>query len=318
MSKKALITGIAGFAGSHLAEFLLTKNFSILGTVLEETNPNISHLEGKINLEVCNLLEKEKVLKVIEKIKPDLIFHLAGYTIPRLSYDQPEETFKINVFGQINIFEAIRNLELSTKVLIVGSSEEYGIVKNPKKPVNENEPLNPVSPYAVSKVAQDFCGLSYFHTYKMPIIRIRPFPHLGPRLDERLAIPSFAKQIALIEKGIQEPVIKVGNLKAKRDFTDVRDMVYAYFLASQKCKVGEVYNIGSGKSYSLSQMLDILLSLTKVKIKIEVEQSRFRPIDVPEIICDATKFRKITGWRPKIKIEQTLKDTLNYWRAQLR
>jgi GDP-4-dehydro-6-deoxy-D-mannose reductase len=317
MTKKALITGIAGFAGSHLAEFLLAKNFAVFGTVLEKNNPNISHLEGKINLEVCDLLEKNKVFKTIEKIKPDLIFHLAGFTIPRLSFGEPEEAFKINVFGQINIFEAVRNLKLATKVLIVGSSEEYGIVKNPKKPVNENEPLNPVSPYAVSKVAQDFCGLAYFHTYKMPILRIRPFPHLGPRLDERLAVSSFAKQIAQIEKGIQERVIKVGNLEARRDFTDVRDMVNAYFLAGLKCKPGEVYNIGSGKSYSLLQTLDILLSLSKVKIKVESDLGRFRPVDVPEIICDAEKFRKLTGWEPKIKIEQTLEDTLNYWREKV-
>ncbi|OGD86212.1 GDP-mannose 4,6-dehydratase, partial [Candidatus Curtissbacteria bacterium RBG_16_39_7] len=275
-------------------------------------NPNVSHIEGKINLEVCDLLDKDKVLQVIAKTKPDLIFHLAGFTIPRLSYGQPEEAFKINVFGQINIFEALKILKLPTKILIVGSSEEYGIVKNPKKPVNEETPLNPVSPYAVSKIAQDFCGLSYFHTHKIPIIRIRPFPHLGPRLDERLAISSFAKQIVLIEKGMQEKIIKVGNLEAKRDFTDVRDMVHAYFLASEKCKPGEVYNIGSGKSYSLSQMLGILLSLAKVEIKIEKDPDRFRPVDVPEIICDAGKFRKITGWKPKVKIRETLKDILNY------
>jgi len=317
MSKKVLVTGIAGFAGSHLAEFLLAKDFAVFGTVLEKNNPNISHLEGKINLEVCNLQDKEKVLKVIAKIKPDLIFHLAGFTIPRLSYDQPEEAFKINVFGQINIFEAVRNLKLSTRILTVGSSEEYGIVKNPKKPVNENEPLNPVSPYAVSKIAQDFCGLSYFQTYKIPIIRLRPFPHIGPRLNEMLAASSFAKQIALIEKGVQEKVIKVGNLKARRDFTDVRDIVRAYFLASQKCKPGEVYNIGSGRSYSIAGILEILLSLSKVKIKIEVHKEIFRPVDVPEIICDAEKFRKATGWSPKIKIEDTLNDTLNYWRSKV-
>jgi GDP-4-dehydro-6-deoxy-D-mannose reductase len=318
MSKKALITGIAGFAGSHLAEFLLAKKFAVSGIVLEKNNPNISHLKGKISLEVCNLLEKDKVFKTIEKLEPNLIFHLAGFTIPRLSYDQPQESFKINVFGQINILEAVRTLKLPTKILIVGSSEEYGIVKNPKKKVNENEPLNPVSPYAVSKIAQDFCALAYFQTYKMPIVRIRPFPHLGPRLDERLAVSSFAKQIALIEKGIQEKVIKVGNLKAKRDFTDVRDMVQAYSLAAEKCQPGEVYNIGFGRSLSLSQVLDILLSLSKAKIKVEVDPKLFRSADVPEIICDAEKFKKVTGWQPKIKIRETLKDTLNYWRARLR
>jgi len=317
MPKKILITGIPGFAGSHLAEFLLRKNFLVFGTVLKKNNPNISHLEGKINLEVCDLLNFDRVFSVIEKIRPDLIFHLAGFTIPRLSYDQPVEAFKINVFSQINIFEALKILGISTRILIVGSSEEYGIVKNLKKPVKEDEPLNPVSPYAVSKIAQDFCGFSYFQMYKMPIIRLRPFPHLGPRLNEKLAVSSFAKQIAQIEKGICEPIIKVGNLRAKRDFTDVRDMVRAYFLAIQKCKVGEVYNVGSGKSYSLAQMLDILLSLTKVKIKIKEDPSLFRPVDVPEIICDSEKFRKLTGWQPKIKIRETLEDILNYWRSRL-
>jgi len=317
MPKKVLITGIAGFAGSHLAEYLLSQKIKVSGIVKDDQIANISHLQKKIVLHRCDLLNADKVLDVLEKTKPDVVFHLAGFTIPRLSYDAPEDAFRINVFGQINIFEAIRSLKLPTKILVVGSSEEYGIVKNPSQPVNEDEPLNPVSPYAVSKIAQDFSALAYFQTYRMPIVRIRPFPHLGPRLDEQLAVSSFAKQIAQIEKGIQERIMKVGNLKAKRDFTDVRDMVYAYFLASLRCQPGEVYNVGSGKSYALLQILEILLSLAKVKIKIEEDQSLFRPIDVPEIICDSKKFQKATGWRPKIKIEKTLEDTLDYWRKRI-
>ncbi len=315
MAKKALITGISGFAGSYLAEFLLSKNFQVAGIVRKKANPNISHIESRLKLFLADSQNRNQVKKVLAEIKPDQIYHLAGFSVPRLSFGKTAEVFEANVIPAINLFESLVELKLASTFVNIGSSEEYGLTKNGK--ISENTTFNPASPYAVSKLAQDFLGFFYFKNHGIPVIRLRPFNHIGPRQEAVIAVANFAKQIAQIEAGAQESVIKVGNLKAKRDFTDVRDMVEAYWLAADKCTPGEVYNIGSGKSWSLAQILEILLSFSKIKIRVEVDKSLLRSLDVPNFTADPTKFVKVTGWKPKIKLEKTLEDILNFWRKKV-
>lgn len=316
MVKKVLITGISGFAGSHLAEFLLSKKYKVAGIVREKDNPNITHIEDKLELFLADLQNESQIKKVLKATKPDVVFHLAGFSVPRLSFENPVKVFEANVISAINLFEAIVATKLKPVVVSIGSSEVYGITQAGRK-ISEKFPVQPISPYGVSKATQDNLAYYYFQLCQIPVIVLRPFNHIGPRQEALVAVSSFAKQIASIEKGLQVPVIFVGNLEARRDFTDVRDMVRAYWLSALKCATGEIYNVGSGESYSLAKILEILLTFAKVKIKIKVDKSLMRPVDVPEFVANSTKFEKTTGWKPKIKLEKTLEDSLNYWRAQV-
>ncbi|MDO8621576.1 MAG: GDP-mannose 4,6-dehydratase [Candidatus Levybacteria bacterium] len=315
--KKVFITGITGFAGSFLAEYLLSLgNFAIKGTYLtDESLSLIAGIKEKIEPIKLNLLDDKKVNLLIDEYKPDIVFHLAALTSPADSFANPAATITNNVTAQINLLEAIRKSKLlDTKILIISSADVYGIVDKKDLPIDEETSFRPTNTYSVSKIAQDFLGFQYFLSYGLKIIRVRPFNHIGPRQSPKFVVASFAKQIAEIENGKTEPTIFVGNLSAKRDFTDVRDMVKAYLLALEKGAVGDVYNIGSGSSYRISEILDKLLLLSKKNIEIKVDKSRFRPSDEQELICDRKKFTDKTGWEPKIALETTLKDTLDYWR----
>lgn len=312
-----LITGISGFAGSFLSEYLISQNKGkIFGTYLEETSlKNIESLKTKVNLFKLNLIDEKKVLDIVNQIKPDLIFHLAALTSPKASFDNPFETIQNNVKGELNLLEAVRKLNLlNTRILITSSAEIYGVVKRKDLPIDEETPLMPTSPYAVSKITQDFLALQYFLSYKIKIIRVRPFNHVGPRQAPDFVVSSFAKKIAEIEKNKADNVLSVGNLDSKRDFTDVRDMVRAYSILIEKGREGDAYNIGSGRSYEISEILNKMLSLAKTKIKVKVDESLLRPSDNPDLVCDRTKFTNLTGWEPKIPIDKTLRDTLDYWR----
>ncbi|OGH21615.1 MAG: hypothetical protein A2629_01785 [Candidatus Levybacteria bacterium RIFCSPHIGHO2_01_FULL_41_15] len=314
--KKALITGISGFAGSFLTEHLLEKKIRVSGIYVDEKSlVNLDKIKNDIQLFRLDLLKGKKVLDLVSQIKPDYVFHLAALTAPKNSFDSPFETIENNVKAQLNILESVRKLNLlKTRILVISSGEVYGIVKREDLPIDESTPLMPLNPYAVSKITQDFLGLQYHLSYKLRIVRVRPFNHIGPRQSEHFAVGAFAKKIAEVEKGIKEPVLPVGNLSSRRDFTDVRDMVRAYLLALEKGKEGEVYNIGSGVSYAISEILDRLLTLSRVEIKIRKDESLMRPVDNPELVCDRTKFSNLTGFRPTIPIEKTLEDTLDYWR----
>jgi GDP-4-dehydro-6-deoxy-D-mannose reductase len=317
---RVLITGITGFAGSHLAEYILANHpdVPVFGFVRWRSRmDNIVHIQDKVELHEADIKDVISLKKALADIKPDRIFHLAAQSFVPSSWRLPAETFAINAIGQINLFEALLSLKLNPKIQIAGSSEEYGHVFPNEVPMKETNPLRPLSPYAVSKVAQDLLAYQYFKSYGMKTVRTRGFNHTGPRRGDVFVTSNFAKQIAEIEKRKKEAVIHVGNLEAKRDFTDVRDIVRAYWLAAEKGEDGEVYNVGTGKAMAMKEMLDMLLALSKAKVKIKVDPERLRPSDVPILLSDSTKFVSLTGWKPQIPLEQTFKDLLNYWREKV-
>ena len=316
--KRALITGITGFAGSHLAELLLNEKVEVHGILRWRSKmENIEKIEDKIKLYEADLLDAHSLYKVIDEIQPDYIFHLAAQSYVQSSWSSPSNTIEINVIGTVNIFEAVKKSGLPIAIQIACSSEEYGRVLADELPITENNPLRPLSPYAVSKLAMDYLGYQYWESYGMRIIRTRGFNHTGPRRGDVFAESTFARQIAEIEKGKRKPQVLVGNLNARRDYTDVRDMVRAYYLSVQKCKSGQVYNIATGTSWKIGDVLDLLLSKSKVKIKIVEDKARMRPSDVEVLVGDASKFMAETGWQPKIPFEKTLVDLLDFWREKV-
>jgi GDP-4-dehydro-6-deoxy-D-mannose reductase len=317
---RALITGITGFAGSHLAEFLLAEHpeVEVFGTYRwRSRRDNIELLEDKVRLLETDLRDYSSVHTTLEESRPDFIFHLAAQSFVPSSWTGPNETLITNIAGQTNLFEAIRKLDLDPVVQIACSSEEYGLVRPEETPIKETNPIRPLSPYAVSKVGQDFLGYQYFQSYGLKAIRTRGFNHTGPRRGDVFVTSNFARQLALIEAGQREPVIRVGNLEAVRDFTDVRDMVRAYWLAVNHATPGEVYNIASGEGITIQELLDRLIALSTAEVTIEIDPERLRPSDVEILVGDSSKFRAETGWEPKIPFEQTLSDTLEYWREQI-
>lgn len=307
---RAFITGIRGFAGQHLAELLERDGLDVWGISREAgTQPEEQVFEA-------DLLDRESVRQALQKTAPDLVFHLAAQASVGVSWKDPEATIRNNVFAQLNLLEAIRDLGMGPRILVVSSNEVYGAPAGPEDlPFRETSPLRPNNPYALSKVTQDLMGYQYHATYGMPIVRVRPFNHLGPGQSDDFVAPSFARQVAEIEAGRRAPVISVGNLEAERDFSDVRDVVRAYHLVATKGEPGEVYNIGSGKAVSIQTLLDFFVRECRVPIKVEVDPERYRPVDVPRTWTDTTKLRKATGWRPSIPLERTLVDVLEYWRT---
>ena len=313
---RILITGITGFAGSHLADYCLERgDVEVHGIIRwRSRTENIEHLEGKIELHECDLRDASSTRDVIEKVRPDYISHLAAQSYVPTSWHAPSESLITNVIGQLNIFEAVRKVGLDCRIQIACSSEEYGMVYENETPITEENPLRPLSPYGVSKVGQDLLGYQYFMSYGMEVLRTRGFNHTGPRRGPVFVCSDFAKQIVDIEKGLREPVMHVGNLDAIRDFTDVRDTVKAYWLALEKGKAGEAYNICTEKGWTIREILDMLLSHTEVDIEVKLDKSRLRPSDVPILVGDCSKFRGDTGWRSEIPFDQTLLDMIEYWR----
>lgn len=315
--KRILITGISGFVGHHLVTYFLSQSdYEVIGTYRSEASLTpLASIKDKLSLHQVDLMNPEEVKSVIASIKPDYIVHLAAKASAARSFGSPQETITNNIVSQLNILEALKEANMqATRLLVVSSGEIYGMVRQEDLPIDEDTKLRPVSPYSVSKLSQDFLSYQYFLTYKQDIVRVRPFNHTGPGQKEGFVVSDFAKQIVEIEKGKQEPIITVGNLDAKRDFTDVRDMVRAYHFALEKGISGEAYNLGSDKSVKISDILAMLLSLSTAKVEVKTDPTRFRPIDVPEIICDSSKFYNLTGWKPEIPLETTLKDILDYWR----
>ena len=318
---RALITGMTGFAGSHLAEYLLENHpdVEVFGTYRWRSRmDNVEHIDRRIHLVECDLRDYFSVHQAVGTSSPDVVFHLAAQSFVPSSWTAPNDTLTTNVSGQTNLFEAVRALRLDPVIQIACSSEQYGLVLPGETPIKETNPLRPLSPYAVSKVAQDYLGYQYFQSYGLKVVRTRGFNHTGPRRGHVFVTSNFCSQVAAIEMGLQEPVIRVGNIDAIRDFTDVRDMVRAYWLAVTKAKPGEVYNIATGNGIAIREMLGRLIALANVEVKVETDPERLRPSDVEILIGDASKFKADTGWEPRIPFDQTLRDLLDYWRHTLR
>jgi GDP-4-dehydro-6-deoxy-D-mannose reductase len=311
---KAFVTGITGFVGSHLADLLLAEKVEVWGTVRRRSpRENIAHIEGRIRLVEMDLRDSASVTTALKEAAPDWVFHLAAQSFVPTSWRAPEETIEVNVMGQVHLLEAMRALGMSPRFLVAGSSEEYGLVRPEETPITEDNPLRPLSPYGVSKVAQDLLGFQYYQSYGMPIIRARAFNHEGPRRGIAFVTSNFAHQFARIKKGKGTPVIQAGNLDAVRDYTDVRDTVRAYRTAVEKCEPGEVYNICSGRGYRVRDIVNILQEISGTAVDIETDASRMRPSDVPILIGNASRFREATRWSPTIPFEKTMADLYRYW-----
>ena len=317
---KVLITGITGFAGSHLADHLLATqpDAEVAGLYRwRSRTENVEHLVGRVRMVECDIRDATATREAIEAFRPDYIFHLAAQSFVPSSWRAPQETLSTNLLGQLNVFEAVRKSGMECRIQIAGSSEEYGLVHESELPITEDQPLRPLSPYAVSKVGQDALAYQYFMSYGMPIIRTRGFNHTGPRRPSVFVCSDFARQVVEIERGLRAPSLRVGNLDARRDFTDVRDTVRGYWLALTKGKPGEVYNVATGRSWAIREVLDMLVDFAGVKVEIGEDPERLRPSDVPRLEGDATRLREATGWAPTIPFEQTLRDLLDYWRERL-
>jgi GDP-4-dehydro-6-deoxy-D-mannose reductase len=311
-----LITGAGGFVGGYLSTYLLEHtDWELLGTVYPELKEDPKS-SPRLRLAYADLRDLRQVADLVESFDPGVIFHLAAQSSPPSSFADPWDTLENNIHCQLNVLEGVRRSGRPTRVLVIGSSEEYGYPRQEELPLTEESPLRPVNPYAISKMTQDFLGLQYYLAHGVETVRLRPFNHTGPGRPPRFVVPAFASQIARVEAGLQEPVVRVGNLDAARDFTDVRDMVRAYYLAATRAEPGEVYNLASGRAHSVRGLLETLLSLSTAEIRVEVDPDRYRPVDAPVIYGSAEKFRRCTGWQPEIPFEQTLRDTLEYWRNQ--
>jgi GDP-4-dehydro-6-deoxy-D-mannose reductase len=314
---RVLITGITGMAGSHLADYILSNHseMEVYGARRwRSPGNNVSHIEDQITLIDCDLTDPSGCIELLEKVKPAYIFHLAAQSFVPDSWKNPQATISDNIMMQLNLFEAIRHLHLDPVVQVALSSEEYGRVYPHELPITERNALRPLSPYAVSKVGQDMLAYQYFDSHKLRVIRTRAFNHEGPRRGEVFVTSNFAKQVAEIEAGLAPPVLRVGNLSAKRDWSHVKDVVRAYWLSVHHCKPGEDYVIASGTARSIQEMVDFLLSQTKVKIQVETDPSRMRASDVKVVEGDPRKFKAATGWAPEFTFEDMILDILNYWR----
>lgn len=319
MKERILITGITGFVGSHLADYLVERGGSDIYGLKRPNSQlrNIHHLSESVSLINGDLIDQTSLVSLLREVKPDQIYHLGAMSWVSPSWDMPAAYMQTNAIGTINLFEAMRLVGCKARVLISCTPEEFGDVPSEMIPITEETRVEPINPYAASKAAQDMISIVYASSYGMDVVRTRAFNHEGPRRDILGANASFANQIARIERGLQPPVIKVGNLEATRNFTDVQDLVKAYFLAMQKGLSSELYLIGSQNIYTMRQCLETLISLSPEaeSISVETDPDLIRPTELMTFIGDFSKFHNLTGWEPEIPFEQTMLSVLDYWRA---
>ena len=309
---KALVIGAGGFVGPYLIERIKSSLFCEVVTTTSGVKDRLGIGEDKtVQL---NIRDREQTVAVLEKERPDYIFHLAAQSSVALSWKDPKLTVDTNIIGAINLINAIQEMDYTPRVLVAGSGEEYGKVKESDIPIKENTVLNPGNVYAVTKACQNMIASVYAHGYGPPIVMTRSFNHIGPGQTPQFVVADFCSQVVKIEQGRQKPVIRVGNLSAKRDFTDVRDVVNAYCRLIQYGKSGETYNVGSGHAVSVENVLNAILLQSEAEISVEVDPSKLRPVDVPVIEADISKIFRDTGWKPAISLKETIADTLQYWR----
>lgn len=310
---KALIIGAGGFVGSYLIDELAgSKGWEVCATKL----PSESIRTGcACEISDLNILNEDDVSKLISGTKPDFIFYLAAQSSVAVSWEKPALTVDVNVKGCVNLLEAVRKSGMKPRVILIGSSEEYGYAAKKQACLDESVVPEPGNIYALTKYTQNLLGQIYGRAYGMDIISVRAFNHIGPGQSPQFVVSDFCKQTAEIEAGLREPIIYVGNLSAQRDFTDVRDIVRAYGEIAVKGKSGVTYNVGSGNAVSISKILEIVLSLSLKEIRAETDTNKFRPVETPVIAADISKILGDTGWSPEYSIRDTIKDTLNYWRA---
>jgi len=312
---KVFLTGAGGFMGPHLGRFLKEQGFELMLTYYEPTSDleELRVLGETIELDVR---DKKKFKELLARFKPDRVYHLAAQSYPTVSWERPNYTIQANVEGTINLFECLKELKLNPVVMVAGSSAEYGFVTEDEVPIKESHSLKPLHPYGVSKVAQEMLTYQYFKNFGLKGITIRIFNTTGPgKVNDVCA--DFTKQAVMIEKGLQEPVFRVGNLKTRRAITDVRDIIRAFYLATEKCELGEAYNTSGEKIYQMQELLDKILEITGIKVEVEIDPKLLRPTDEPIIYGDSTKLKEKTNWKQEIPIEQTLKDMIEFWRKKL-
>lgn len=312
---RAFITGITGFAGSHLAENLLQHGIEVAGTSLKgESQRNLAAIRGQVRVYQSSLAEQPRLRKAIRDFRPDWVFHLAALAAVGRSFTEPVETMQVNLIGTQCLFEILRKAQGVRAIVFVSSADVYGPLPPQKMPIKPDYALQPVSPYGASKAAADILAYLYFRAFGLPIVRIRAFNHTGPRQNRGYFVPDFCAQIANIEKTRKRGIIKVGDLSAKRDLADVRDIVDGYRLAAKRGRPGEAYILATGRARSIGDYLQLLTSLSTADVKVKTERSLIRPVEVPLLIGSISKARKELGFRPSYSIKQTLSDTLEYWR----
>jgi GDP-4-dehydro-6-deoxy-D-mannose reductase len=311
--KKGLVIGAAGFVGKYLIKEINANKIDVYATKLP--HERLENIEAKIY--DLDIMDKEAIIALFLEIQPDYIFHLAAQSSVGLAWKNPTLTVDVNIKGSINVMDAVRELFYKPRVLLIGSGEEYGHIQPGETPIAETNLLRPGNIYAATKACQNMIGNIYSKAYDMELMMVRAFNHIGPEQAPMFVVSDFCKQVAEIEKGMREPVMMVGNLAAKRDFTDVRDVVKAYVSLVQKGEPGETYNVGSGNAQEIRQVLDLIISLSDKEIRVEIDPNKIRPVDVPIIEADITKINRLTGWKPEIPLEQTIQETLNYWRVHL-
>lgn len=311
--KKALIIGAAGFAGRYLIRHLHEDcHMEVVATKL--ANEQLDGLPVEIhNLDILN---KDDIIELLFAVRPDYIFHLAAQSSVSVAWNNPQLTIDINIKGGVNVLDAVRELYYKPRILMIGSGEEYGHILPGETPILENNRLNPGNIYAATKACQNMIGSIYSKAYDMEVVLVRAFNHIGPGQSSIFVVSDFCRQVAEIEKGLREPVMHVGNLSAKRDFTDVRDVVRAYALLVQHGEKGETYNVGRGRAVEIREILDKIISFSDCEIKVEIDPAKIRPVDVPIIEADITKLRQATGWQAEVSLEETIEEVLNYWRER--
>lgn len=307
---KSLIIGGAGFVGGYLARHLLTLGHEVAITKI----PSEQTAAAGVSVYDLDIRDQDAVSEVLKNVRPDMVFHLAAQSSVAVSWKHPQLTADINIKGILNVLDGLRRYGGNPRVLLVGSGEEYGYVLPEETPVRETNPVRPGNIYAATKACQNMVGRIYAQAYDLDLVMVRPFNHIGPNQSPVFVAADFCKQAAEIEAGMREAVIRVGNLNVRRDFTDVRDVVRAYALLVQKGQAGETYNIGSGHAVRIGDILRTILDQSAASIRVEVDSEKLRPADVPVMEADISKMQRLTGWKPQIRLEQTIEDMLGYWR----